>query len=115
MIVLCCVTVHKFEETETMTDDCITLCGCHVVFHRNAKTHKHINVECISNNVMLYFCPQTCMGKDVLLHVSITNPAMLLYQKFGFKCQELILNFYYKYFPLNCKESTHAFLMRLSR
>ncbi|BFY99555.1 hypothetical protein BsWGS_02595 [Bradybaena similaris] len=64
---------------------------------------------------MLYHLIQTCMGKDVLLHVSVTNPAMLLYQKFGFKCQELILNFYYKYFPLNCKESTHAFLMRLSR
>ncbi|CAG5131338.1 unnamed protein product [Candidula unifasciata] len=64
---------------------------------------------------MLYHLIQTCMGKDVLLHVSVTNPAMLLYQKFGFKCQELILNFYYKYFPLHCKESTHAFLMRLSR
>ncbi|KAK6990648.1 cysteine-rich protein 2-binding protein [Biomphalaria glabrata] len=64
---------------------------------------------------MLYHLIQTCMGKDVLLHVSVTNPAMLLYQEFGFKCQELILNFYYKYFPLNCKDSTHAFLMRLSR
>uniref|UniRef100_A0A0B6ZEZ0 N-acetyltransferase domain-containing protein n=1 Tax=Arion vulgaris TaxID=1028688 RepID=A0A0B6ZEZ0_9EUPU len=64
---------------------------------------------------MLYHLIQTCMGKDVLLHVSVNNPAMLLYQKFGFKCQELILNFYYKYFPFNSKESTHAFLMRLSR
>ncbi|CAL1544994.1 unnamed protein product [Lymnaea stagnalis] len=64
---------------------------------------------------MLYHLIQTCMGKDVLLHVSTTNPAMLLYQKFGFKCQELILNFYHKYFPLNCKDSRHAFLMRLSR
>ena len=55
------------------------------------------------------------MGKDVLLHVSATNTAMLLYQKFGFKAQELILNFYYKYFPFDCKDSTHAFLMRLRR
>ncbi|RUS83187.1 hypothetical protein EGW08_009044 [Elysia chlorotica] len=64
---------------------------------------------------MLYHLIQTCMGKDVLLHVSATNTAMLLYQKFGFKAQELILNFYYKYFPFDCKDSTHAFLMRLTR
>ncbi|GFN77104.1 RNA-directed DNA polymerase from mobile element jockey [Plakobranchus ocellatus] len=64
---------------------------------------------------MLYHLIQTCMGKDVLLHVSATNPAMLLYQKFGFKSQELILNFYHKYFPFDCKDSNHAFLMRLTR
>lgn len=64
---------------------------------------------------MLYHLIQTCMGKDVLLHVSATNSAMLLYQKFGFKAQELILNFYYKYFPFDSKDSTHAFLMRLTR
>lgn len=64
---------------------------------------------------MVYHLIQTCMGKDVLLHVSVTNPAMLLYQRFGFKAQELIQHFYHKYFPLNSVDSTHAFLMRLSR
>ncbi|KAK6489896.1 cysteine-rich protein 2-binding protein-like isoform X1 [Huso huso] len=35
---------------------------------------------------------KTCMGKDVTLHVSASNPAMLLYQKFGFKTEEYILD-----------------------
>ncbi|KAI5632058.1 acetyltransferase (GNAT) family domain-containing protein [Phthorimaea operculella] len=34
---------------------------------------------------MLYHLLQTCTGKDVTLHVSPTNPAIFLYQKFGFK------------------------------
>ena len=31
------------------------------------------------------------MGKDVTLHVSASNPAMMLYQKFGFKAEKLVL------------------------
>lgn len=61
------------------------------------------------------FCLQTCMGKDVTLHVSVTNPAVLLYQKFGFKAEELCLDFYDKYFPVDSKECKHAFFMRLRR
>ncbi|KAG6445962.1 hypothetical protein O3G_MSEX004189 [Manduca sexta] len=34
---------------------------------------------------MLYHLLQTCSDKDVTLHVSPTNPAIFLYQKFGFK------------------------------
>lgn len=34
---------------------------------------------------------------DVTLHVSVTNPALLLYQKFGFKPEEYVVNFYDKY------------------
>ncbi|KAH7935505.1 hypothetical protein HPB52_009392 [Rhipicephalus sanguineus] len=64
---------------------------------------------------MLYHLIQTCMGKDVTLHVSATNPAMLLYQKFGFKVEELILDFYDKYFPADSKECKHAMFLRLSR
>ncbi|EPY82653.1 hypothetical protein CB1_000637016 [Camelus ferus] len=37
---------------------------------------------------MIYHLIQTCMGKDVTLHVSASNPAMLLYQKFGFKTED---------------------------
>jgi ribosomal protein S18 acetylase RimI-like enzyme len=61
------------------------------------------------------FPPQTCMGKDVTLHVSASNPAMLLYQKFGFKTEEYILDFYDKYYPLDSKECRHAFFLRLRR
>ena len=55
------------------------------------------------------------MGKDVTLHVSASNPAMIMYQKFGFKPQEFIQDFYDKYFPIESKECRHAFLLRLSR
>ncbi|XP_067121489.1 cysteine-rich protein 2-binding protein isoform X1 [Centruroides vittatus] len=64
---------------------------------------------------MLYHLIQTCMGKDVTLHVSATNPALFLYQKFGFKVEEFILDFYEKYFPPNTKECRHAMFLRLSR
>lgn len=70
--------------------------------------------------ILLSFLPlllpwQTCMGKDVTLHVSASNPAMLLYQKFGFKTEEYILDFYDKYYPLDSKECKHAFFLRLRR
>ena len=55
------------------------------------------------------------MGKDVTLHVSVSNPALLLYQKFGFKPEEYIINFYDKYFPVESKECRHAFFVRLKR
>ncbi|XP_055078369.1 cysteine-rich protein 2-binding protein [Periophthalmus magnuspinnatus] len=64
---------------------------------------------------MIYHLIQTCMGKDVTLHVSASNPAMLLYQKFGFRAEEYILDFYHKYFPLDSRECRHAFLLRLRR
>ncbi|XP_076309064.1 ada2a-containing complex component 2 isoform X2 [Tachypleus tridentatus] len=63
---------------------------------------------------MLYHLIQTCMGKDVTLHVSATNPAVILYQKFGFKVEEFILDFYDKYLPFNSKECRHAMFMRLN-
>lgn len=64
---------------------------------------------------MIYHLIQTCMGKDVTLHVSASNSAMLLYQKFGFKAEEYILDFYDKYHPLDSKQCKHAFLLRLRR
>ncbi|XP_053395449.1 cysteine-rich protein 2-binding protein-like isoform X2 [Mercenaria mercenaria] len=64
---------------------------------------------------MLYHLIQTCMGKDVTLHCSATNNAMLLYQKFGFKPEEYILDFYDKYFPADTTQCKHAFLLRLRR
>ncbi|XP_056423575.1 cysteine-rich protein 2-binding protein isoform X2 [Hyla sarda] len=64
---------------------------------------------------MIYHLIQTCMGKDVTLHVSANNPAMLLYQKFGFKTEEYVLDFYDKYYPIDSKECKHAFFLRLRR
>eukprot|EP00794_Sanderia_malayensis_P007842 gene7842-8691_t len=64
---------------------------------------------------MIYHLVQTCMGKDVTLHVSASNPSMLLYQKFGFKAEEYILDFYDKYLPEHSNECKHAFFLRLQR
>jgi len=64
---------------------------------------------------MLYHLIQTCMSKDITLHVSATNSAVMLYQKFGFKMEEIILDFYDKYMPLDSKQSRNAFFLRLQR
>lgn len=55
------------------------------------------------------------MGKDITLHVSADNDAIFLYQKFGFKIEDYIFNFYDKYMLLDAPESRHAFFLRFSR
>ncbi|XP_034666089.1 cysteine-rich protein 2-binding protein [Drosophila subobscura] len=64
---------------------------------------------------MLYHLIQTCMSKDITLHVSASNSAVMLYQKFGFKIEEIIVDFYDKYLPLNSKQSRNALFLRLLR
>ncbi|XP_063908041.1 cysteine-rich protein 2-binding protein [Zophobas morio] len=64
---------------------------------------------------MLYHLIQTSLGKDITLHVSINNPALFLYQKFGFKVESVVLDFYEKYFRSGTSESKHAFFCRLER
>lgn len=64
---------------------------------------------------MLYHLIQTCLGKDITLHVSASNAAMLLYQKFGFKPEKFDSNFYEKYLSIDSNMSPHAFFMRLRR
>ncbi|CAK8676009.1 unnamed protein product [Clavelina lepadiformis] len=64
---------------------------------------------------MLYHLIQTCLGKDITLHVSASNSAMLLYQRFGFKPERFEADFYDKYMPPDTIECTHAFFMRLRR
>ncbi|KAJ8735209.1 hypothetical protein PYW07_006829 [Mythimna separata] len=64
---------------------------------------------------MLYHLLQTCTGKDVTLHVSPTNSAIFLYQKFGFKVEELIQDFYEKYYDIDFKGCRHALFLRLVR
>lgn len=64
---------------------------------------------------MIYHLIQTCLGKDVTLHVAADNPAMLLYQKFGFKPERFVAGFYDRYFPTHSEHSKHAFFLRLQR
>uniref|UniRef100_A0A0K8UD80 Cysteine-rich protein 2-binding protein n=1 Tax=Bactrocera latifrons TaxID=174628 RepID=A0A0K8UD80_BACLA len=71
--------------------------------------------RCGIGTFMLYHLIQTCMSKDITLHVSASNPAVVLYQKFGFKMEEVILDFYEKYLPINSKQSRTAFFLRLLR
>ena len=62
---------------------------------------------------MVFF--QSCSGRDIVLHVSANNPAVLLYQNFGFKVEETVLNFYDKYLPAGSTECKHALFLRLTR
>ncbi|KAI9366273.1 hypothetical protein BD770DRAFT_1323 [Pilaira anomala] len=64
---------------------------------------------------MLYHLFQTAISKDITLHVSANNNAMILYQKFGFKPEEFIVNFYDKYYPADSAYSKNAFFLRLRR
>ena len=52
---------------------------------------------------------------DITLHVSVSSPVVILYQKFGFKIEEYIRNFYDKYYSDEHSLSKDAFLMRLSK
>lgn len=71
--------------------------------------------RCGIASFMLYHLTQTSHGKDVTLHVSASNPAICLYQKFGFKTEELVLDFYEKFLPLDSPHSPHALCLRLTR
>ncbi|KAG2220171.1 hypothetical protein INT45_013869, partial [Circinella minor] len=64
---------------------------------------------------MLYHLFQTAISKDITLHVSANNNAMILYQKFGFKPEEFIVDFYDKYLPPDSVYSKNAFFLRLRR
>ncbi|KAI9322487.1 hypothetical protein BX666DRAFT_2017105 [Dichotomocladium elegans] len=64
---------------------------------------------------MLYHLFQTAISKDITLHVSANNSAMILYQKFGFKPEEFIVDFYDKYLPSDSSYSKNAFFLRLRR
>jgi len=64
---------------------------------------------------MLFFLIQANKYRDVTLHVSATNRAMLLYQRFGFKPEQYVIGFYDKYLPAESRECKNAFLLRLRR
>ncbi|KLO19093.1 hypothetical protein SCHPADRAFT_818852, partial [Schizopora paradoxa] len=64
---------------------------------------------------MLYLLLQQSPQQDVLLHVSANNPAMLLYNRFGFKAEEFIVGFYEEYMDRESRASKNAFRLRLRR
>ena len=85
---------------------------------------------------MLYHLISLNPGKDITLHVSTNNPAMvsclgyslgawgsqrvvnslqLLYNRFGFKAEGFVAGFYDKYLDAQSRLSKNAFLLRLRR
>ena len=76
---------------------------------------------------LMYLLLQNAPPRDITLHVSATSPAMLLYNKFGFKPEQFIRNHYDRYYSIAeadevCRFtstvtpfSRHAFLLRLRR
>ncbi|KAF9921229.1 Cysteine-rich protein 2-binding protein [Linnemannia zychae] len=64
---------------------------------------------------MLYHLIQASNGKDITLHVSANNPAMIMYQKFGFKPEQFLINFYKEYLPQDSTMCHNAFFVRLRR
>lgn len=83
---------------------------------------------------MLYHLISLNPGKDITLHVSTNNPAMvsflglsldcntnydfswqLLYNRFGFKAEGFVAGFYDKYLDSQSRLSKNAFLLRLRR
>jgi len=82
---------------------------------------------------MLYLLISQNPKKDIILHVSANNPAMvslvtlnvqssmimiyiydqLLYNRFGFKAEEFIVGFYESYMSANSRGSKNAFRLRL--
>lgn len=76
----------------------------------------------LSSKMLSLLIPILSPRKDLTLHVSVSNtPAMLLYQRIGFKPEEFIVNFYDKYLGINGEngsstiENKNAFFMRLRR
>ncbi|GLB43353.1 putative acetyltransferase (GNAT) family protein [Lyophyllum shimeji] len=62
---------------------------------------------------MLYHLIMLNPRKDITLHVSVNNPAMLLYNQFGFKAEEFVAGFYENYLDPDSRASKNAFRLRL--
>ncbi|KIM59706.1 hypothetical protein SCLCIDRAFT_125662 [Scleroderma citrinum Foug A] len=64
---------------------------------------------------MLYHLISLNPHRDIILHVSANNPAMLLYNRFGFKAEEFVVGFYEDYLHSQSRASMNAFRLRLRR
>ncbi|KAG1835007.1 hypothetical protein DFJ58DRAFT_821035, partial [Suillus subalutaceus] len=66
-------------------------------------------------STMLYHLIMLNPHRDITLHVAANNPAMLLYNRFGFKAEEFIAGFYEDYLDSQSRASMNAFRLRLRR
>ncbi|CAE6402897.1 unnamed protein product [Rhizoctonia solani] len=64
---------------------------------------------------MLYHLIKANPDHDISLHVSATNPAMLLYNRFGFKAEEFVVGFYDDYLDDQSRLCKNALRMRYRR
>ncbi|KAF8489890.1 hypothetical protein F5888DRAFT_1743967 [Russula emetica] len=64
---------------------------------------------------MLFHLIDRNPNRDITLHVSTNNPAMLLYNRVGFKAEEFIVGFYEDYLDPQSRLSKNAFRLRLRR
>lgn len=62
---------------------------------------------------LLYYLLTNAKSKSVTLHVSVNNNALLLYQEFGFKPEEFIVDFYDKYLTATSEQCKNAYYLRL--
>ncbi|KAF9045354.1 hypothetical protein BJ165DRAFT_1346914 [Panaeolus papilionaceus] len=62
---------------------------------------------------MLFHLISMNPNKDITLHVSVNNSAMLLYNQFGFKAEEFVAGFYSQYLDPASRASKNAFRLRL--
>lgn len=82
----------------------------------------------LCRRILLYLIDRACMrlNVDPRMHVSADNPAMLLYQKLGFKIEHHIVNHYAQFYDTEVETqipgvywkeqfSKNAFLMRYLR
>ena len=76
----------------------------------------HPDWECAGiGTFMLFYLIGMSENRDITLHASASNNALMLYQKFGFKPEEFVVNFYDKYFHPSNTASKNAFFLRLKR
>ncbi|KAG1898588.1 uncharacterized protein F5891DRAFT_1190666 [Suillus fuscotomentosus] len=71
--------------------------------------------NCQIATTMLYHLIMLNPHRDITLHVAANNPAMLLYNRFGFKAEEFITGFYEDYLDSQSRASMNAFRLRLRR
>ncbi|KAI6110803.1 hypothetical protein EV401DRAFT_1991142 [Pisolithus croceorrhizus] len=81
--------------------------------------HLVVGVALLNNSkiarTMLYHLISLNPHRDIALHVSADNPAMLLYNRLGFKAEEFIVGFYEDHLSSQSRASMNAFRLRLRR
>lgn len=62
---------------------------------------------------MLYYLITSSGDRDIILHVSANNPALILYNKLGFKSEEFVVGFYQDYLDPQSRACRNALRLRL--